>query len=441
MKKYTNRSSKTTTELSGWLCPPEMIPIIKMKGATSLPVIRFPYCVSTHKEAAMDRPTEMTASRIVGLDLSKKTLVGCILSKEEGFQKTRFIDGKMNPKGREDLLKDLRDDDWVFMEGGASSFTLARYLLNNTGMRVFVLNPMQLHIIYQSMCKTDKQDAAKIAKYARDANPGNWCLIPIPTEQESAERSLINLHIGFSQERNKQINKLHAVFNGQGFPDLKKSDLKNPDARRRWIDQLLSDEAAMYSATLLADQIDFYEIQMESIHDRIRSILLSHPVEARAWLSVPGVGDITAATAIAYIGDGSRFGTAAQLRNYIGLLPRRDQSGTVGKKLGVSKFGCMPMRRHIMQGAWGIKKSQIDCSLTRYWQEPQARSKKGQKASVAIANKMVSIAFALLRNHETYGMPDQERYFRKKLSYYKLEALNDNPTSSKSAVTESSTQK
>jgi len=416
-----------------------MIPIIKVKGTSSLPVIRLPSCVNTLKEAAMDRPIEMTASRIVGLDLSKKTLVGCILSKEEGFQKTRFINGKMNPRGREELLKDLSDDDWVFMEGGTSSFTLARYLLNNTGMRVFVLNPMQLHIIYQSMCKTDKQDAAKIAKYARDANPENWCLIPIPTEQESAERSLINLHIGYSQERVKQVNRLHAIFNGQGYPDLKKSDLKNPETRRRWIDEFLTDETARFSAFLLADQIDSFEIQLECIHDRIRSILLSHPVEARAWLSIPGVGDITAATAIAYIGDGRRFGTASQLRNYIGLLPRRDQSGTVDKKLGVSKFGCMPMRRHIMQGAWGIKKSAVDCSLTHYWQELQARGKRGQKASIAIANKMVSIAFALLKNHETYGMPDQERYFRRKLSCYKLEALNDSPASTKSTVKESLT--
>ncbi|WP_353736384.1 transposase, partial [Sphaerochaeta sp.] len=44
----------------------------------------------------------------------------------------------------------------------------------------------------------------------------------------------------------------------------------------------------------------------------------------------------TAATLIAYIGDGQRFGTASQLRNYIGLIPRKDQSGTVDKQLGIT---------------------------------------------------------------------------------------------------------
>ena len=136
----------------------------------------------------MERPTRLTASRIIGLDLSKKTLVGCMLTEKDGFQRKQFFSGEMNATGRSKLASTLGSTDAVFMEGGSSSFTLARYLLNHTDSQVFVLNPMQLHIIFESMCKTDKQDAAKIAKYARDAHPENWVLIPIPTKEESAER-------------------------------------------------------------------------------------------------------------------------------------------------------------------------------------------------------------------------------------------------------------
>jgi transposase len=313
--------------------------------------------------------------------------------------------------------------DAVFMEGGSSSFTLARYLLSNTEADVFVLNPMQLHIIYESMCKTDKQDSAKLAKYARDTHPENWCLIPIPTEQESAERTIINLHVAYSQYHTKIVNKLHAVFNGQGYPDLKKSDLKDPQSRRDYAEILLDNETAHFAAVMLADQLDSIELQLEAIHERIRRICLSHPRQTLSWLSIPGIGDITAATLIAYVGDGQRFATASQLRNYIGLIPRKDQSGTVDKQLGVAKFGCMPARRHIMQGAWGIKKFSRDCSLTRYWKELEARRKLGQKAAVAIANKMISIGFALLKNGELYQMPDSEQYLRRKLKTYNLEAL------------------
>lgn len=387
----------------------------------------------------MERPTRLTASRIIGLDLSKKTLVGCTLTEKDGFQRKRFFSGQMNAAGRSKLASTLGSTDAVFMEGGSSSFTLARYLLNHTESQVFVLNPMQLHIIFESMCKTDKQDAAKIAKYARDAHPENWVLIPIPTKEESAERSIVKLHIAYSHLGTKVVNKLHAVFNGQGHPDLKKSNLKDPDLRRVWAGTLLTDESASFCADLLMDQLDCIEAQLACIRERIRHICLSHPKQARSWLSIPGIGDISAATLIAFIGDGQRFSSANQLRNYIGLIPKKDQSGKVDKQLGVAKHGCMPIRRHIMQGAWGIKRFSKECSLTRYWKELESRGKIGQKASVAIANKMVSIGFALLKNGELYRMPDHQRYFEQKLRLYKLEALIGNPSTTIDADESSTT--
>lgn len=48
----------------------------------------------------IDSPMELIATRIIGLDLSKKTLVGCILSKETGFNKRSFFKEKMNEEGR-----------------------------------------------------------------------------------------------------------------------------------------------------------------------------------------------------------------------------------------------------------------------------------------------------------------------------------------------------
>ncbi|MGD1821296.1 MAG: IS110 family transposase [Pleomorphochaeta sp.] len=370
----------------------------------------------------IDRPKELTATRIIGLDLSKKTLVGCTLSRDSGFQKKSFFNEKMNEQGRNNLISQFKVGDAIFMEGGTSSFNLARYLLEHTASNVYVLNPMKLHIIFESICKTDKQDAAKIAKYARDANPENWVLIPIPTKEESADRALIKLHIAYSQLQTKLINKLHAIFTGMGYPDLKKSDLKNPEKRQSCVDELLKEDLAIFSANLLVRNIEVVESQKEQIHNKIIQILINHPKEALAWLSIPGIGDITAATLIAFVGNGERFSKADQLRNYIGLIPRKDQSGSVDKQLSVSHFGCMPVRRHIVQAAWSIKNFNHNCSLTRYWQKLEKRGKFGQKTAVATANKMISIGFALLKNGEIYNMVDEE-YFFNKLKRYKLEAL------------------
>lgn len=51
-----------------------------------------------------------------------------------------------------------------------------------------------------------------------------------------------------------------------GFPDLKKSDLKDPRRRRDWVETLLTQETALFSAGLLLEELESLETQIERIH-------------------------------------------------------------------------------------------------------------------------------------------------------------------------------
>jgi transposase len=66
--------------------------------------------------------------------------------------------------------------------------------------------------------------------------------------------------------------------------------------------------------------------------------------EIERLVGVPGVGPVVSPAYTAYIGDGSRFGNAAQVpdcspRNYLGLVPRVDISGTLVRYGGIMKQG------------------------------------------------------------------------------------------------------
>ncbi len=52
------------------------------------------------------------------------------------------------------------------------------------------------------------------------------------------------------------------------------------------------------------------------------------PKEALSLLSIPGIGLMTAASQIAFLGDGSRFDSPDSYVNYVGLSERRFDSGT-----------------------------------------------------------------------------------------------------------------
>ena len=104
-------------------------------------------------------------------------------------------------------------------------------------------------------------------------------------------------------------------------------------------------------------------MNIENYMAMIREIVLKRPKELLIWMSIPGIGLITAASLIAYVGDGERFSKPAELRNYIGLVPKIDQSGDrniVGK---VSAYGCKPVRKNIIQGALSVKNVGAKCSI------------------------------------------------------------------------------
>lgn len=183
--------------------------------------------------------------------------------------------------------------------------------------------------------------------------------------------------------------------------------------------------AAFKTASLENEMICAVERALETIEERIKNeIILAHPQEALAWLSIPSVGLLTAATCIAYIGNGDRFDSAAQLRNYVGLLPYISQSGELFKSGGVTSYGCMPIRRNIMQAAWSCANASYANSLTESWNKLKARNKKGQKAAVAIANKMLTIGYALLKSKTIYEGCESHDYLERKLANNKITAIN-----------------
>jgi len=372
-----------------------------------------------------NRPLKFGARRIFGLDLSKKTLKACRLDEDSGFEKQNIFDEKMTDDGRHHLASRLRKGDYVAMEGGSSTSFLARYLMENTEAEIFVLNPCKLHIIFESACKTDKQDCIKIAKYIRDTNPSNWCLIPVPTYEETSLRSLINSHISTKQERTRAINQLHAFFNLNGISFLKKSDLGDSDRRHDLVDHYFSqDDLRGMQARLMLQDIDNIELSTDCYEDMIRKALLSRPRESLIWMSIPGVGPLTALACVAYIGDGKRFSTPDQLRNYVGLTPRIDQSGIREVIYGVNHYGCMPVRRNIVQAAWSVSNLSFDCRFRQRWKELKASGKKGQKIAVKVANDMLTMGWTLLKKGELYNGLGDFSYLKRKLRTYKMTAIN-----------------
>jgi transposase len=108
-------------------------------------------------------------------------------------------------------------------------------------------------------------------------------------------------------------------------------------------------------------------------------------------MGIKGVGALTALAYILVLEDPSRFANSRQVGSYLGLTPRRDQSGETDKQLRITKAG-NPFLRRLLVGAaqYILGHFGEDCNLRRFGQRICDRGGKNGKrrAVVAVARKL-----------------------------------------------------
>ena len=113
---------------------------------------------------------------------------------------------------------------------------------------------------------------------------------------------------------------------------------------------------------------------------------------------IPGVGQLTALAFVAAIDDPSRIRRSRDIGAYLGLVPRRYQSGEVDYTGGISKCGDRRVRTLLYEAA--------NVMLTRYkgqlklkdWAFAIAKRSTMRKARVALARRLAIIMHAMLRD-------------------------------------------
>jgi transposase len=137
--------------------------------------------------------------------------------------------------------------------------------------------------------------------------------------------------------------------------------------------------------------------------DLVQRSKKDYPVTERLQ-QISGVGPLTALCFVLKIGDPERFSRGRDVGAYLGLCPRRDQSGGTDKQLRISKCGDGMMRRllvsaaHYILGPFGPA-----CALRAYGQHLQGTSAREKKrAVVAVARKLAVLLLSLWKHGTDY---------------------------------------
>jgi transposase len=286
----------------------------------------------------------------------------------------------------------------VVMEAGCHSPWISRYL-KQLGAQVIVSNPRKVRAIYQHERKSDRRDALMLARIAR-MEPA--LLYPVEHGSEEAQQDLVRIKL-----RDTLVRGRVGVINSIRFT-LKSLGYEAPRTSSERFHKVVGAALPPALREVIAPSVQVVgELSLRiKVLEREITALARSKYPQTAWLEqIPGVGPLTALYFVLKIEDPKRFTKVRDVGAFLGLCPRRDQSGENDPQLRISKRGDTYLRRVLVSSAqYILGPFGPACALRQYGlklaAEGTARAKK--RAVVAVARKLAVLLLSLWKNERTY---------------------------------------
>jgi transposase len=333
----------------------------------------------------------------IGVDLGDRKHHVCVTDKHGVILSEFSIN---NDRAALKQLCDEYPNAAVAIEVGTHSPWVSRFLTDG-GMNVIVANARKLRAIYQNERKCDEFDARMLAKLLR-ADPD--LLSPIQHGSEQAQKDLVAIKVRDSLVRQRVaiIATVRGVNKSMGLRIPASSSESFHVKAEAFLEDHPELEPAITPALIslesLSSQIKFYE---KAIEQAARE----HHPQAVKFQQIPSIGPITSMAFVLCIEDPSRFKDPRDVGAYLGLVPRRDQSGGTDKQLPISKVGNRYLRQLLVQCAqYLLGHFGPECALREQGLKLAEKGGKAakKKAVIAIARKLAVMMVAMWQKGSDY---------------------------------------
>ena len=128
----------------------------------------------------------------------------------------------------------------------------------------------------------------------------------------------------------------------------------------------------------------------------------------RRLMTAPGVGTLVALAYASVIDDPGRFPRSSSVGAYLGLTPRRYQSGEEDYAGRISRCGDRLLRSYLFEAAGVVLHRVSKWSALKAWGTRLAKRIGAKKATVAVARKLSVIIHRLLRDGSEFRWSARE---------------------------------
>jgi transposase len=384
---------------------------------------------------------------IVGIDIGKNHHEASIVS-PEGKQIGRSLRFATTHKGADSLMsfifKNIGNSPCVFgMEATGHYWYPIYSFIKAKGYTIYVINPIQsdsLRKMYIRQTKNDSIDSFLIAEVIRFGQFGTTSMADenilamrqLCRYRDSviSSRTEIKLRIGTIMEQifpeyekqfsslwvstsmgilekyltpenieNAPIDELFEIIKDKSHNKLTmKKAISIREAAADTFGIKIAQDAFSFQLKQLIDRMNFLDKQIEALDCQI----LEYYEKFDCYLhTIPGIGMIAAATILAEIGDINRFKSSSALVAFAGIDPTVRQSGEFSSTHNhMSKRGSPYLRHAIFLAATTC--SFHNSPLNAYYKKKRDQGKHHLTATGAVARKLTTIIYAVLRDSKPY---------------------------------------
>jgi transposase len=254
--------------------------------------------------------------------------------------------------------------------------------------RVYVANPSSVLLIARSRLKHDRADAKVLGELLRtNFLPASH----MPDEETRENRFLIDDRVRYGLRRADTKTSIRWLLKRRGLDNYGKKPFSVIGKKKLR-------ELQLREIDMRLDELDLVDSIIGRLDAQIAQIVVGDP-NAKMLDTLPGVAPYTALFLSSAISDINRFPDSKHLCAYLGLVPSLHQSGDAVFTGHITKEGNKFLRRNL-----------VECARVAVRKDPRLREfylrlkrKRGEnKALMAVARKIATYAFWMLKRNQTY---------------------------------------
>ncbi len=276
-------------------------------------------------------------------------------------------------------------------------------VLQGKGYRVKLIAPQ----FVKPYVKTNKTDANDAEAICEAMGRPSMRFVAVKTVEQQDLQAVHRVRSSLIRERIAKANQLRGLVYEYGLVAPRELHALRR-AVPEWLEDAENGLTARFRALLAGLYRDLQQLdeRVRELDREIATIVREHEPVGRLQ-QLTGIGPLTASALYALVGDARQYRNGRELAVALGLTPRQHSSGGKEKLLGISKRGDKYVRTLLIHGARSaLRVAPNKTDRISRWAVALTERAHPNVATVALANKLARIAWAMLR-HGTNYEPEQ----------------------------------